>query len=104
MPIRQRLEALRAQMRARGLHAYLIPSSDPHLSEYVPACWQSDRLLLVKAWAMARLSLLRMTRPLLYSEWATQTDFRVRRRTKRGSRSALNDCRWLAECRWIFAP
>src|ERR1043165_6571842 len=27
-------------MRENGVHAYLIPSSDPHQSEYVPACWQ----------------------------------------------------------------
>lgn len=40
MQIPERLQALRAQMRARKLHAYLIPSGDPHLSEYVPQCWQ----------------------------------------------------------------
>ncbi|MBK8482096.1 MAG: aminopeptidase P family protein [Proteobacteria bacterium] len=41
----QRLAALRALMRARGLEAYLVPSADPHQSEYVPACWQRRRWL-----------------------------------------------------------
>lgn len=35
-----RLEALRAQMRAEGISAYIIPSSDAHLSEYTPLRWQ----------------------------------------------------------------
>lgn len=43
--IDERLAALRALMRARGLDAYLIPSADPHRSEYVPACWQRRRWL-----------------------------------------------------------
>ena len=40
MKIRDRVEALRAQMRSRGLSAYLVPSAGPLLSEYVPECWQ----------------------------------------------------------------
>lgn len=32
----ERLKALRAEMRARGIDAYIIPSSDPHISEYLP--------------------------------------------------------------------
>ncbi len=35
-----RIEALRAQMRRAGLDAYLIPSTDPHQSEYTPNCWK----------------------------------------------------------------
>ncbi|MDY3052628.1 MAG: aminopeptidase P family protein [Ndongobacter sp.] len=35
MTIAQRVEALRAKMRKRGLEAYIIPTSDPHQSEYV---------------------------------------------------------------------
>src|SRR5947207_14966091 len=38
--IKKRIQALRAKMREHGIHAYLIPSSDPHQSEYVPECWQ----------------------------------------------------------------
>ena len=32
----QRLAALRTAMQQHHLHAYLVPSSDPHLSEYLP--------------------------------------------------------------------
>lgn len=35
-----RLLQLRHAMREHGLDAYLIPSSDPHLSEYLPGRWQ----------------------------------------------------------------
>ena len=34
-----KLEALRAEMRKAKLHAYLVPGTDPHQSEYVPACF-----------------------------------------------------------------
>jgi Xaa-Pro aminopeptidase len=40
LTVKQRVQALREQMRAIGVHAFLIPSSDPHQSEYVPECWQ----------------------------------------------------------------
>lgn len=33
-----RLSALRAQMTAKGVQAYLIPRSDEYMGEYVPAC------------------------------------------------------------------
>jgi Xaa-Pro aminopeptidase len=37
---RERVAAIRRLMRKEGLAAYLIPSTDPHLSEYVPDYWQ----------------------------------------------------------------
>jgi Xaa-Pro aminopeptidase len=40
MTVRARIDALRQLMKKHGLAAYLIPSTDPHQSEYVPACWQ----------------------------------------------------------------
>ena len=40
MHVRERLDALREQMRAKDLAAYIVPSTDPHLSEYLPACWE----------------------------------------------------------------
>ena len=40
MKTRDKLNALRALLKKRGLAAYLVPSTDPHQSEYVPACWQ----------------------------------------------------------------
>ncbi len=39
-PARLRLDQLRQQMAAQQLDAVLLPSSDPHLSEYLPAHWQ----------------------------------------------------------------
>lgn len=42
---RLRLERLRDSMTAQGLHAVLVPSSDPHLSEYLPERWQGRQWL-----------------------------------------------------------
>ncbi|MCX7175903.1 MAG: aminopeptidase P family protein [Proteobacteria bacterium] len=39
-PIPARLAQLRAVMKSHGLDAYIIPSADPHLSEYLPQRWQ----------------------------------------------------------------
>jgi len=35
-----KLRALRDHMQSSGIHAYLVPSSDPHNSEYIPEGWQ----------------------------------------------------------------
>ncbi len=35
-----RLQQLRIAMHEQGIDAYLIPSADPHLSEYLPERWQ----------------------------------------------------------------
>ena len=35
MNVKERIEQLRNQMRERGIEAYIVPSSDPHQSEYV---------------------------------------------------------------------
>jgi Xaa-Pro aminopeptidase len=40
MQVSDRVKAVRKEMAARGLDAWLVPSTDPHLSEYVPDCWQ----------------------------------------------------------------
>jgi len=39
-PIRMRLAQLREEMVRLGIDALLVPSSDPHLSEYLPERWQ----------------------------------------------------------------
>ena len=39
--VRGRIARLRAALEKRGLAAYLVPSSDPHLSEYLPGRWAS---------------------------------------------------------------
>lgn len=40
-PVVERIAQLRAVMQRAGLDAYLVPSADPHLSEYPPMHWQS---------------------------------------------------------------
>lgn len=39
--IHKRLSSLRRFMEDKGLHAFIIPSTDPHLSEYPAAHWES---------------------------------------------------------------
>lgn len=39
--IQKRLSALRRFMEDKGLHAFIIPSTDPHLSEYPASHWES---------------------------------------------------------------
>lgn len=41
MSITERLAALRKAMQAQAIDAYIIPSSDPHQSEYVAAHWKA---------------------------------------------------------------
>ncbi|MFZ2055695.1 MAG: aminopeptidase P family protein [Candidatus Aminicenantales bacterium] len=41
----KKLIALRTLMKHHRIHAYLIPSSDPHQSEYVPECWRRRAFL-----------------------------------------------------------
>ncbi|MDA3809867.1 MAG: aminopeptidase P family protein [Spirochaetaceae bacterium] len=43
MTIHERISALRMQMEEKGLDAYIIPSEDPHGSEYVSPHWQSRK-------------------------------------------------------------
>ena len=45
MKIAEKIAALRESMKARNLAAYLIPSSDPHQSEYVAPHWESRKWL-----------------------------------------------------------
>ena len=44
-PIRQRIERVRDALVQHQLAAVLVPSSDPHLSEYLPERWQGRRWL-----------------------------------------------------------
>ncbi len=43
--IRTRIDALRAALNCAALAAWVVPSSDPHLSEYLPAHWQGREWL-----------------------------------------------------------
>ena len=44
-PIRLRLQRVRDALAAAGVDAVLVPSSDPHLSEYLPERWQGREWL-----------------------------------------------------------
>ena len=39
--IKKRIGVLRTEMRNNGLDAYIIYGTDPHMSEYIPARWQT---------------------------------------------------------------
>ncbi|HEX7585905.1 MAG TPA: aminopeptidase P family N-terminal domain-containing protein, partial [Prolixibacteraceae bacterium] len=39
--IKKRISDLRSKMQAKGLDAYIIYGTDPHLSEYLPEHWQT---------------------------------------------------------------
>jgi Xaa-Pro aminopeptidase len=43
--IAQRISVLRTAMKSENIHALLVPSSDPHLSEYLPERWKSREWL-----------------------------------------------------------
>ena len=40
-----RIARVRDELRAAGAHALLVPSADPHLSEYLPERWQARQWL-----------------------------------------------------------
>ena len=42
---RLRVDRLRDELQRLGVHALLVPSADPHLSEYLPARWQARQWL-----------------------------------------------------------
>lgn len=44
-PVRLRIERVRAELRAQQIDALLVPSADPHLSEYLPEHWQARQWL-----------------------------------------------------------
>ncbi|MGP8470954.1 aminopeptidase P family protein [Burkholderia sp. PR2] len=44
-PAADRIARLRGEMVREGIAAYLVPSTDPHLSEYLPERWQARRWL-----------------------------------------------------------
>ncbi len=43
--VRSRIENLRRAMQRQGIAAVIVPSSDPHLSEYLPERWQGRQWL-----------------------------------------------------------
>ncbi len=54
-PIRLRITQLQEVLSREGVHALLVPSSDPHLSEYLPGRWQGRQWLSGFTGSMATL-------------------------------------------------
>ena len=54
-PIRMRITQLREVMAREGVQALLVPSADPHLSEYLPGRWQGRQWLSGFTGSMATL-------------------------------------------------
>ena len=58
-PVRERIEAVRQVLARHGAHALLVPSADPHLSEYLPGRWQGREWLSGFNGSMATLVITR---------------------------------------------
>ncbi len=43
--IKEKVKALRHLMKKQGIYAYIVPSTDPHQDEYLPAMWQRRQWL-----------------------------------------------------------
>ncbi len=41
MTVKEKINAIRGLMREKNLKAYIVPSTDPHMGEYVAECWLS---------------------------------------------------------------
>lgn len=55
-PTRLRIERVREVLRTAGVDALLVPSADPHLSEYLPERWQARQWLSGFTGSMATLA------------------------------------------------
>jgi len=66
-PIRLRLERVREALEREGCHALLVPSSDPHLSEYLPERWQGREWLSGFTGSMGTL-VVTLDRALLFAD------------------------------------
>jgi Xaa-Pro aminopeptidase len=66
-PYRLRIEQLRETLAREQVHALLIPSADPHLSEYLPERWQGRQWLSGFTGSMATLVVTRQ-QALLFAD------------------------------------
>lgn len=66
-PVRARILAVQAALAARGWHALLVPSADPHLSEYLPERWMAREWLSGFTGSMGTL-VVTVDRALLFAD------------------------------------
>ncbi len=45
MEVKERVQKLRGLMKENKVEAYIIPSTDPHHSEYLPECWKRRQFI-----------------------------------------------------------
>jgi Xaa-Pro aminopeptidase len=64
---RLRIERVREALQRRGVEALLVPSSDPHLSEYLPGRWQARQWLSGFTGSMGTLVVTR-TKAALFAD------------------------------------
>ena len=64
---RERIERVREALARHGAHALLVPSADPHLSEYLPARWQGRQWLSGFTGSMATL-VVTLDRAVLFAD------------------------------------
>ena len=66
-PIRLRITQVQEALARDGVHALLVPSSDPHLSEYLPGRWQARQWFSGFTGSMATL-VVTVTRSALFAD------------------------------------
>jgi Xaa-Pro aminopeptidase len=66
-PIRLRISQVQEMLAREGVHALLVPSSDPHLSEYLPGRWQARQWFSGFTGSMATL-VITVTRSALFAD------------------------------------
>lgn len=66
-PAGPKLEALRASLKERELDIYLVPSDDPHLSEYTPDAYKR-RAFLTNFHGSAGTAVVSSTEALLWTD------------------------------------
>ena len=64
---RERIDRVREALAAQGAHALLVPSADPHLSEYLPTRWQTRQWLSGFTGSMGTL-VVTMQRAALFAD------------------------------------
>jgi Xaa-Pro aminopeptidase len=64
---RLRVQRVQDELSARGWHALLVPSSDPHLSEYLPPRWQAREWLSGFTGSMGTL-VITVERAMLFAD------------------------------------
>jgi hypothetical protein len=100
-PIRLRIAHLREAMAEADVHAVLVPSADPHLSEYLPERWQAREWLSGFTGSMGTLVVAADTAVLFAdSRYWTQAEAELAGTgialEKIATGAALNHVDWLA--------